>query len=171
MVTHILGDFTVFVDGFGKWGACEELKLPALEQKAEEFRGGGMDAPRKIVLGQEKMAFEFMLTAYDPQVQRLWGLAPGVQKQFTVHGSFIVPGEQEKPAISNITGSMFKLDPGSWEPGEKSDFNVAIGDITCYRHRIDGETIHEIDVLNQIRIATAPISLPFGPATQEYKKR
>ena len=152
MVTHILGDFTVFVDGFGKWGTCEELKLPVLEQKAEEFRGGGMDAPREIVLGQEKMAFEFMLTAYDPQVQKLWGLAPGVQKQFTVRGSLIVPGEEEKPVISNITGSIFKLDPGSWKPGEKSDFNVTIGDITYYRHRIDGETIHEIDVLNQLRI-------------------
>jgi P2 family phage contractile tail tube protein len=75
-----------------------------------------------------------------------------VQKQFTVRGSLTVPGEEEKPVISNITGSIFKLDPGFWKPGEKSDFNVAIGDITYYRHRIDGETIHEIDVLNQIRI-------------------
>jgi P2 family phage contractile tail tube protein len=70
MVTHILGDFTVFVDGFGKCGTCEELKLPVLEQKAEEFHGGSVDAPREIVLGQEKMAFEFMLTAHDPQVRK-----------------------------------------------------------------------------------------------------
>lgn len=151
-VTNVLGDFTIFVDGFGKWGTCEALKLPVMEAKVEEFRGGGMDTPRQIVLGTEKLEVEFTLTAHDPQVQKLWGLAAGTQKEFTIRGSLIAPGEEERPVIINLTGQIMKLDHGDWKPGEKAELTVMIGDIIFYRHRVDGEELHRIDVINQVRI-------------------
>jgi len=152
MVTNVLGDFTIFVDGFGKWGTCETLKLPVLEAKTEEFRGGGMDTPRTIVLGTEKLETEFTLTSHDAQVVKLWGLAPGAQKDFTIRGSLIVPGEEEKPVITNLSGQIMKLDNGDWKPGEKAELQVMIGDIVFYRHRIDGQEVHRLDVINQVRI-------------------
>jgi hypothetical protein len=92
MVQNVVGAFTVFVDGFGKWGSCEKLKPPVLEAKTEDFRGGGMDMPREVFLDLEKMEFEFTLNSQDRQVMALWGLAPGVQKDFTIRGSLITPG-------------------------------------------------------------------------------
>ena len=44
---YILQAFTAYVDGFGKAGTGEEVSLPKLKKKTEEFRGGGMLAPRK----------------------------------------------------------------------------------------------------------------------------
>jgi P2 family phage contractile tail tube protein len=43
----------------------EELTLPKLTLKTEEFRNGGMDAPIEVEMGMEKLESEFTLTRFD----------------------------------------------------------------------------------------------------------
>ena len=54
MLNDILKNMSLFVDGRGYAGNVDELNLPKLALKTEEFRGGGMDAPIEIDMGMEK---------------------------------------------------------------------------------------------------------------------
>jgi len=51
----ILKYLNLIVDGRGYAGKIEEYSAPDLTVSTEEFRGGGMDAPIDIDMGQEKM--------------------------------------------------------------------------------------------------------------------
>ncbi|GHT98386.1 hypothetical protein FACS1894126_3800 [Alphaproteobacteria bacterium] len=55
MLPKILKNFNVFVDGRGYAGRVEEVSLPKLSLKTDEFLAGGMDAPIEIDLGMEKL--------------------------------------------------------------------------------------------------------------------
>ena len=45
MLPKILKNFNVFVDGLGYAGRVEEITLPKLTIKTEEYQGAGMSAP------------------------------------------------------------------------------------------------------------------------------
>ncbi len=55
MLPKILRNFNVFVDGRGYAGKIEEITLPKLTIKTEEYRAGGMDIPISIDMGMEKL--------------------------------------------------------------------------------------------------------------------
>ncbi len=48
MLPKILKNFNVFVDGRGYAGRIDEISLPKLAIKTEEYRAGGMDIPVSI---------------------------------------------------------------------------------------------------------------------------
>ncbi len=48
MLPKILRNFNVFVDGRGYAGKIDEITLPKLTIKTEEYRAGGMDIPINI---------------------------------------------------------------------------------------------------------------------------
>ncbi|MDB0529947.1 phage major tail tube protein, partial [Ralstonia solanacearum] len=54
----ILKHFNVFADGVSHAGECEEITLPKLARKLEEFRAGGMNGAVKIDLGNEALEME-----------------------------------------------------------------------------------------------------------------
>jgi len=61
MLPQILKNFNVFANGVSYAGRAEEVSLPKLTVKTEEFRGGGMDAPVELDMGMEKMDFFWYL--------------------------------------------------------------------------------------------------------------
>jgi len=149
-LTAILKNFNLFVDGRGYAGNCEEVTLPKLTIKTDEFRGGGMDAPLKIELGMEALECSFSLTSYDANIPKLVGLAPGNSKPLTFRGSVVSEDGTEVPVIINVTGNITELDYGSWKPGDKATIKGTVA-LSYYKHTINGEVIHEIDVPNMIR--------------------
>nr|WP_262363471.1 phage major tail tube protein [Xylella fastidiosa] len=52
---HLLKHLNLFIDGKGYAGQVEEINLPKLTLKTEEFRGGGMLAPVELTMGLEKL--------------------------------------------------------------------------------------------------------------------
>jgi P2 family phage contractile tail tube protein len=77
MLNDVLKNMSLFVDGRGYAGNIEELNLPKLTMKTEEFRAGGMDAPVEVDMGMEKLECDFTLTRFDKDLLKLFGLAPG----------------------------------------------------------------------------------------------
>ena len=75
MISNVLRNFVVWVDGFGKMGDGDTCQLPNLNLTMEDYRGGGMDIPVEVDLGMEKMEAEFSLTSFDPHTIGLFGLA------------------------------------------------------------------------------------------------
>jgi hypothetical protein len=147
----ILKNFSLFCDGRGYAGQCEELTPPKLTFKTEEFRNGGMDAPIAVEMGMEKLECSFTLTKYDADILKLFGLAPGNNKALTFRGSIIDDDGAESPVTINLTGMITEIDQGSWKAGDKATLK---GTVACnyYKHTVGAEVVHEIDILNMKRI-------------------
>jgi P2 family phage contractile tail tube protein len=141
----------MFADGWGKMGNVEELNLPKLSLKMEEYRGGGMDVGVDIDLGMEKLEAEFTLTSFDPQVLSLFGLGPGNDKLFTFRGSLASEDGTKRPVICRMSGLLSEADPGNWKTGDKAELKGKIS-IKTYKLIIDDRLIHHIDAMNGVRV-------------------
>ncbi len=75
MLPKVLKNFNLFVDGRGYAGRVQEVTLPKLALKTEEFQMGGLDTPVQIDVGMEKLESEFTLSEYDPFVIKMFGIA------------------------------------------------------------------------------------------------
>lgn len=151
MLDDILKNMALFVDGRGYAGNVEELTLPKLTMKTEEFRNGGMDAPIEIEMGMEKLECEFTLTRFDKEVLKLFGLAPGKAIPLTIRGAIVSDSGNQLAVVVNLQGILKEMDPGNWKPGEKATLKATIA-LRYYKLTHDGETVHEIDVPNMVRI-------------------
>lgn len=151
MLQNILKNMNLFIDGVGYAGNVEELTPPKLTMKTEEFRNGGMDAAVEVEMGMEKLEASFSLTKYDANVLKVMGLAPGNTKPLTFRGSVSSEDGTEKPVVIQLQGMLKEVDQGSWKPGDKTTLKGSVA-VRYYKHTIDGEVIHEIDVPNMIRM-------------------
>ncbi|ABB56780.1 phage major tail tube protein [Synechococcus elongatus] len=150
MIPRVLKNFNLFVDGRGYAGVIEQLTLPKLTTQMEEYRGGGMDAPVEIDLGQEKLECTFQLFEYDPNVVRLWGLADGAATQVTARGGLRRDGEAAVPIVVNMRGVVKEMDAGDWTAGEKTSGQFMMA-LRYIKVAIDGQELIEVDVVNMIR--------------------
>ncbi len=151
MLNDILKNLNLFVDGRGYAGNVEELTPPKLTLKTEDFRNGGMDAPVEVEMGMDKLEASFSLTQYDAEVLKIFGLAPGNTKPLTFRGSLASEDGVEKPVVIQLQGMLKEVDQGSWKPGDKATLKGTVA-VRYYKHTINGEVVHEIDVPNMIRI-------------------
>ena len=149
MLPKILKNFSAFVDGRGYAGRVDEITLPKLSIKNEEYRGGGMDVPIDIDLGMEKLEAEITFSEYDPELFRLFGIMDNSTVNFTLRGGLQGPGDAE-PVVINLRGKIKELDSGSWKAGDKATLKCMIA-IFYYKLTIDRRELIEIDAENMIR--------------------
>lgn len=150
MLDDILKNMALFVDGRGFAGNVEELTLPKLTLKTEEFRNGGMDAPIEVEMGMEKLESEFTLTRFDKNVLKLFGLAPGQLTPLTIRGAVISDDGTQTAVVVNLQGIVREMDPGNWKPGEKSTLKIMMA-LRYYKLTHGGDVVHEIDIPNMVR--------------------
>ena len=150
MIPKILKNFNLFVDGRGYVGKCEEVNPPKLNIKAEEYRAGGMDAPISIDMGMEKLEASFMLSEYDKDILKQFGLISGNGVQVTLRGA-LQDDATTSPVIIKLSGMYTEMDMGKFASGEKGTLNCTIA-CRYYSLEIDGEQLIEIDVDNMTRI-------------------
>jgi hypothetical protein len=60
-------------------------------------------------------------------------------------------GEAAIPILINMTGRIYTLDPGEWKAGDRSMLTHRVA-LAYYKETIDGNVVHEIDVVNMKRI-------------------
>lgn len=150
MLDDILKNMALFVDGRGFAGNVEELTLPKLTLKTEEFRNGGMDAPIEVEMGMEKLESEFTLTRFDKNVLKLFGLAPGQLTPLTIRGAVISDDGTQTAVVVNLQGVVREMDPGNWKPGEKATLKIMMA-LRYYKLTHGGDVVHEIDIPNMVR--------------------
>jgi P2 family phage contractile tail tube protein len=158
MLPKILKNFNAFVDGKGFAGRIEEIVLPKLTLKTEEFRAGGMDVPVQVDLGMEKMEAELTFAEYDPDLFRLFGITDSAGVSFTLRGGMQGVGNAESVVV-NLRGIIKELDAGTWKAGEKGTLKCTIA-AHYYRLTIDDRELVEIDAENMIRKINGTDQLP-----------
>ena len=98
----------------------EEIELPKLTVKTEEFRAGGMDAPVELDMGMEKLESTLTLSGVDRELLKLWGVAPGNLTPLTVRGSLQSEDGTVTSVEVRLRGHVKEIDWGTWKPGEKA---------------------------------------------------
>ncbi len=149
--SNILKNFNVFIDGRGYAGVAEEMQLPTLGLATEDFRAGGMDGTIKIEMGQEAMECTITLSGYDLATLGLWGIGEGNNVPITARGALESLDGTVTPIVVNLSGTIRSLEPGGWKAGEKSTLQLTI-DVRSYKYTQNGQAIHDIDLINMVRI-------------------
>ncbi|MDE1170934.1 MAG: phage major tail tube protein [Verrucomicrobium sp.] len=148
---RILKNFSLFIDGKGYAGNIDELTLPPLTTKMEDFRAGGMDSSIAIEMGQEKMEFKFTLSAYEPAALALWGVGEGSSVPLVARGAVQNLDGTVEPVIVTMRGTIRSIEPAAWQAGNKSSVPFTV-DLRAYKYEQNGVVIHDIDVVNMIRL-------------------
>lgn len=150
MKLNYLRNFTLFFDGQGYAGKVEDYTPPVLATKTEEFRGGGMDAPIDIDLGQEIMKVSWKLLEYSEAALTTWGLTVGSRKNLTFRGS-LMTANGAIPIIDNLRVAVRKVDEGTLSSGQKSSISYE-ATVLSLKRQMNGKTLWDIDVENHVRI-------------------
>lgn len=148
----VLKNFNLFNEGASYMGLAEEVKLPKLKRKTEEFRGGGMNGPVAIDLGQEGLEMEFTAGGLLPDVLRQYGIpkASGVMLRFA--GAYQRDDTGQVQAVEIVVrGRHEEIDPGDAKAGDKSK-TVVKSKLAYYKLSIDGKPVIEIDLVNMVEI-------------------
>ncbi|MEQ1697118.1 MAG: phage major tail tube protein [Hyphomicrobiaceae bacterium] len=145
---HLLGDYQLFKDGSGLVSLCEEVTLPDIKWKEEDYSGGGLIGTRQMKTILEKLEVKAKSAGYEPELVSAVGQMPGMSQNYKIMASFIVPGGVEIPQKVLITGAMSSLKRDAYKPG-KSGTEYTISDITFYEEWFDGVLKFGIDLLNQ----------------------
>ena len=151
MIPQVLKNFNCFVDGKGYAGRAENVSLPKVTVKTEEFRAGGMDSSLEVDMGVEKLECSFTLAEYSADVMGLWGVIAGADKQFSFRGAVQRQGEDATAIIATVGGRVKELDPGDWKAGDKATLKTTLA-VNYYRLNVNGTDVIEIDVINMKRV-------------------
>jgi len=155
MLPKILKNFNAYVDGRGYAGRIEEITLPKLTIKTEEYQGAGMSAPVEIDLGMEKLEMELTFSEYDPELFKLFGLTNGSEFALTIRGALqatgrLAQGGGTTGVVINVRGYFKDMDFDSWKPAEKASLKCSVA-CNYYKLTIGDIELIEIDPVNMIR--------------------
>lgn len=151
MLPRKLYDFDGVFNAIPLAGKIQEIVLPPLERKFEEYIAGGMAGPVKIDLGQAGLKIEFTVNENDRDVIKAYGdpRADGVTFRFM--GAYMGDGGSEGVEAVEVTvrGRIEKLDHGSAKRHELTANKVEMP-LTYYKYSSNGQVLVEIDLLSNI---------------------
>ena len=148
MLPRVLKNFNVIVDGRPMAGIAEELVLPSLERKMDDYRAGGMIGPASLDLGLEGLKLEFTLAEFSRDIITAWGLsdAGGINTRF-LGAARSDDGASGVDAIEvSVRGRWKKLDQGTVKNADLAKMKVEMP-LTYYRYSLNGEVLIEIDLI------------------------
>lgn len=148
---QLLKNFNLYVDGRGYAGNVEEVQLPSLNIKTEEFQAGGMDAPIAIDMGMEKLEATFKISKFDRDIITQWGIAAGNRVPLTLRGALESLDGTVTPVVVALSGSIQSMEFDAITPGGKGGMSFKMSVVT-FSYKQAAETLIDIDILNMKRI-------------------
>lgn len=148
MLPRVIKNFNIYIDGSGWAGRADAITLPAINFVTEDHRAGGMDAPKGLELGMEKLTTSMVLADWDPTVIGLLG-TDGVN--ITARAAAQRQGANPEAIIVNMRGMWQGFEFGEWRTGTKSTKTIT-ADLDYFRYRQNEIEYAEIDVVNMIRV-------------------
>jgi len=147
-----LKHMNLFNDTVTYVGQVEEVVLPVLTRKMEEWRGGGMDGAIKTDQGLEAMSLEWTCGGLMDEPFQQFGIDKhdGVQLRFT--GSYQREDSGVVSAVEIVVrGRHSAIDMGTAKEGDASPFKVTT-EASYYKITVDGDVKREIDIINMVDI-------------------
>jgi P2 family phage contractile tail tube protein len=149
MLPQSIRAMNLSVAGKGYLGAVEEVVLPKLKIKTQEFKAGGMDTPIELDHGLEKLECSFTMANYDPDLFKAFDITPGKQVAIVMRGA--IEEDSKTTAIElKLEGGFKEMDMGTWKSGEMVKLKVQMA-LKKYELLSDGQEQIFVDVLNMVR--------------------
>jgi uncharacterized protein len=151
-----LKKLNVFLNGDNWVGVAEDFTPAKLSRKFEPYRGGGMGGAVNIDMGMEDSALDVSFTfgGYGEELLRCMGEPKADGTSLRFNGSVQRDDTGEVGAVEIVCRGRFKeLDRGTLKSGDNTQAKVSMVN-TYYKEIIDGQVIHEIDLINMIEIGT-----------------
>lgn len=151
MLPSILKDFNLFNDAQGYQGRIDEIILPALNRKVEEYQGGGMVGPVDVDLGQEKIDLDWTVKGFDLQVMKQYGYVgvAGVALRFA--GAYQEDENCTVKAVEiSVRGRHTAIESGTAKKGDTNANTKIKSNLSYYKLSVDNEEIIEIDLINYV---------------------
>lgn len=141
-------NFNAFVDGISYFGKATEAKLPQPKVQTEAHRGAGMEGPVGIDMGLEGMTTEITFAEWDPALLKKFGKT----ERFVLRPAQLGEEDNEATAIIvTVAGLVTTSETGDLKPGTNATLKLTM-DVRSYKLELDGETIHDIDLVNAKRV-------------------
>lgn len=139
-----------FLDGNSYFGEVEEMELPKLTSKIEDYRAGGMMGEVGINLGIEKLELTHKYAGIIPEIFSGFAAAEIDKNVIRFAGSYQRDDTGEiLPVEVLMRGRHTEIDSGSSKTGEKTELTVKSA-LTYYKLIINGTDKIEIDLLNTV---------------------
>lgn len=151
MLPSILKDFNLYNDAQGYQGRIDEITLPALNRKVEEYQGGGMVGPVDVDLGQEKIDLDWTVKGFDLQVMKQYGYVgvAGVALRFA--GAYQEDENCTVKAVEiSVRGRHTAIESGTAKKGDTNANTKVKSNLSYYKLSVDNEEIIEIDLINYV---------------------
>lgn len=142
--------FAAFVDGTNYMGEVPEITLPKLSRKLEEYRGGGMQGPIELDMGQEKMEAEIKASGWVAGLASKWGA--GAHDAVLIRFAGAVQTDDSEavtPVEVVMRGRLTERDPGNAKAGDKTERTYKYS-LSYYKEVVDGQVDFEIDLVNMV---------------------
>lgn len=146
-----LKNFAVVVDGNQTAGVVDEITLPKLTRKMEDYRGGGMSGPVKVDLGMEAMEASLSFAEWNEKIIQHFGDCDvnGIPVRFV--------GYQERDdgdcgfdSIEVVMrGRWSELDLGNAKTGEMNSLKATVP-LAYFKYIQNGVVLVEIDPLAMV---------------------
>lgn len=145
-----LRKFNLFNEGRSYLGIVEEVTLPKLSWKTEEYNGAGMVAPVDIPLTLEKLELQMSLGGMVLDALHQFGTIGLSDVGLRFNGSYQEgQGNVIQAVECVIRGYHREIDIGNVKQGENTQHKITSA-LSYYKLSVDGQDIIEIDALNQI---------------------
>ncbi|GHC17551.1 major tail tube protein [Kushneria pakistanensis] len=146
-----LKGLNLFGNGNSYKGIIQSVTLPTLTRKIEEWRGGGMDGPVGIDMGQDGlMTCQWTVGGLVESVFDNFGSSRLDADLLRMTGSYERDDVDEVVAVEVVMrGRHTEIDMGDAQNGENTEHSVTTT-LSYYKLVIDGSTKIEIDIPNYV---------------------
>lgn len=151
MLPRKMKNFNVFVDGNNWIGVCNEIELPKLSKKLEDFQTG--NGVIELDMGNEKLETTLTLEGFEDLMLASFGSrdVSGLALRFSgAHEIQDATGSMTKVELI-MRGRVTEIDSGTPKKGEGHQYKAKIS-LTYYKVIVDDVDLLEIDHVNFIEI-------------------
>ncbi|MFJ2987734.1 phage major tail tube protein [Collimonas sp. NPDC087041] len=145
-----LKDFNLFDSGNSYRGEVEEITLPKLSRKMEEYRAAGMTGPVSVDLGNEAITLEWTAGGLLLDALLQYGARTHNATQLRFAGAYEDDDDGTVSAVEIVVRGRHKeIDMGNAKNGDDTKQKYTT---TCsyYKLTIDNKPIYEFDFINGV---------------------
>ena len=145
-------NFALFNEGLSYLGEVDEVTLPKLTRKTEDWRAGGMAGPIKADMGMEGLELEWKAGGILRDVLTQWGAIKHDAVGLRFAAALQSDDSEEVQALEVVVrGRHTEIDQGKAKAGDKTEFTVKSA-LSYYKLSIDNEVLIEIDLVNMVEV-------------------
>ena len=145
-------NFALFNEGLSYLGEVDEVTLPKLTRKTEDWQAGGMAGPIKADMGMEGLELEWKAGGILRDVLTQWGAIKHDAVGLRFAAALQSDDSEEIQSLEVVVrGRHTEIDQGKAKAGDKTEFSVKSA-LSYYKLSIDNEVLIEIDLVNMVEV-------------------